>query len=150
MFSILQKSNVIKNQNKTKIIFIVGSIIYVIIHYIIFNECFDNYDLIHFIRPGFYIICVIDLVMFIRFMTEENKNKEIEKVNQEKVNVEMYYGEIIKQLSDNLQANMQQQEQVRETKPSTQEKEEQKETVENNNSTIQENTDIKNTVIKDS
>ena len=111
MFSILQKTNLIKTQNKTMIIFIVGSIIYVLIHYIIFNEYFDNLELIQFIRPGFYIAFVVDFVLFIKMITEEKLNKEIESSKQERENVEIYYGGIIKQLTDNMQAMNQHREQ---------------------------------------
>lgn len=116
MFSILQKTNLIKTQNKTMIIFIVGSIIYVLIHYIIFNEYFDNLELIQFIRPGFYIAFVVDFVLFIKMITEEKLNKEIESSKQERENVEIYYGGIIKQLTDNLQMVNQPQEQNQQTK----------------------------------
>lgn len=64
MFSLLYKSNLIKSQNKTKTIYIIGSVVYILIHYILFNSVLDDIDYIQYPRYLIYIIFAFDIIYF--------------------------------------------------------------------------------------
>ena len=102
MFTLLNKSNIIKNKNKTLITFIIGAITYSLIHYIIFNDFFNTFSFINYIHIGFYIIFFIDFCFFIKMITEDRLNDEIINSNKEKEAIQDYYGKIIEQLSSEL------------------------------------------------
>lgn len=102
MFTLLNKSNIIKNKNKTLITFIIGAITYSLIHYIIFNDFFNSFSFINYIHIGFYIIFFIDFCFFIKMITEDRLNDEIINSNKEKEAIQDYYGKIIEQLSSEL------------------------------------------------
>lgn len=103
MFSFLYKSNIIKSQNKTILVFIISSITYIILHYIIFNDALENIEIINFVKSGFYITFLFDFVFFIKRLTEDELKKEIEKAQNEKKEIEEYYGSLINQLTTNIQ-----------------------------------------------
>lgn len=103
MFSFLYKSNIIKSQNKTILVFIISSITYIILHYIIFNDALENIEIINFVKSGFYITFLFDFVFFIKSLTEDELKKEIEKAQNEKKEIEEYYGSLINQLTSNIQ-----------------------------------------------
>ena len=103
MFSFLYKSNIIKSQNKTILVFIISSITYIILHYIIFNDALENIEIINFVKSGFYIAFLFDFVFFIKSLTEDELKKEIEKAQNEKKEIEEYYGSLINQLTTNIQ-----------------------------------------------
>ena len=119
MFTLLNKSNIIKNKNKTLITFIIGAITYSLIHYIIFNDFFNSFSFINYIHIGFYIIFFIDFCFFIKMITEDRLNDEIINSNKEKEAIQDYYGKIIEQLSSELNT-------VQQTKPNTDEQKQEK------------------------
>lgn len=102
MFTLLHKSNIIKNKDKTLIIFIVSAITYSLIHYIIFNDFFNSFEFINYIHIGFYIIFFIDFCLFVKLLTEDKLNNEKIIFNKEKEAIQDYYGKIIEQLSSEL------------------------------------------------
>lgn len=119
MFTLLNKSNIIKNKNKTLITFIIGAITYSLIHYIIFNDFFNSFSFINYIHIGFYIIFFIDFCFFIKMITEDRLNDEIINSNKEKEAIQDYYGKIIEQLSSELNT-------VQQTKPNIDEQKQEK------------------------
>ena len=79
MFSLLYKLNIIKSQNKTKIIFIIGSITYILIHYILFNDMFDRLQIKYIQYPRYliYIVFAIDLIYYNNLLNEEKIMKRL-------------------------------------------------------------------------
>lgn len=77
MFSLLYKLNNIKSQNKTKIIFIIGSITYILIHYILFNDVFDRLQIKYIQYPRYliYIVFAIDLIYYNNSLNKEKIKK---------------------------------------------------------------------------
>lgn len=77
MFSLLYKLNIIKSQNKTKIIFIIGSITYILIHYILFNDVFDRLQIKYIQYPRYliYIVFAIDLIYYNNLLNEKKIKK---------------------------------------------------------------------------
>lgn len=73
MFSLLYKSNLIKSKNKTKTIYIIGSIVYILIHYILFNSVFDDIDYIQYPRYLIYIIFAFDIIYFNNQINKQQK-----------------------------------------------------------------------------
>ena len=119
MFTLLNKSNIIKNKNKTLITFIIGAITYSLIHYIIFKDFFNSFEYINYIHIGFYIIFFVDFCFFIKMITEDRLNDEIINSVKEKEAIQDYYGKIIEQLSSELNT-------VQQTKPNTDEQKQEK------------------------
>ena len=119
MFTILYKSNIIKNKDKTLITFIVSAITYSLVHYIIFNDFFNSFEYINYIHIGFYIIFFVDFCFFIKMITEDRLNDEIINSVKEKEAIQDYYGKIIEQLSSELNT-------VQQTKPNTDEQKQEK------------------------
>lgn len=120
MFTVLYKSNIIENKDKTLITFIVSAITYSLIHYIIFNDFFNSFEIINYIHIGFYIIFFVDFCFFIKMITEDKLNDEIINSVKEKEAIQDYYGKIIEQLSSELNT-------VQKTKPNTDEQKQEKE-----------------------
>lgn len=120
MFTVLYKSNIIENKDKTLITFIVSAITYSLIHYIIFNDFFNSFEIINYIHIGFYIIFFVDFCFFIKMITEDKLNDEIINSVKEKEAIQDYYGKIIEQLSSELNT-------VQKTKPNTDKQKQEKE-----------------------
>ena len=120
MFTVLYKSNIIENKDKTLITFIVSAITYSLIHYIIFNDFFNSFGFINYIHIGFYIIFFVDFCFFIKMITEDKLNDEIINSVKEKEAIQDYYGKIIEQLSSELNT-------VQKKKPNTDEQKQEKE-----------------------
>lgn len=109
MFSLLYKLNIIKSQNKTKIIFIIGSITYILIHYILFNDMFDRLQIKYIQYPRYliYIVFAIDLIYYNNLLNEE-KIKKIENNNQnENYDIDSKLNNIIQQYQQPLLINQQ-------------------------------------------
>ena len=119
MFTILYKSNIIKNKDKTLITFIVSAITYSLLHHIIFKDFFHSFEYINYIHIGFYIIFFVDFCFFIKMITEDRLNDEIINSVKEKEAIQDYYGKIIEQLSSELNT-------VQQTKPNTDEQKQEK------------------------
>lgn len=120
MFTVLYKSNIIENKDKTLITFIVSAITYSLIHYIIFNDFFNSFEIINYIHIGFYIIFFVDFCFFIKMITEDKLNDEIINSVKEKEAIQDYYGKIIEQLSSELNT-------IQKTKPNTDKQKQEKE-----------------------
>ncbi len=120
MFTVLYKSNIIENKDKTLITFTVSAITYSLIHYIIFNDFFNSFEIINYIHIGFYIIFFVDFCFFIKMITEDKLNDEIINSVKEKEAIQDYYGKIIEQLSSELNT-------VQKTKPNTDKQKQEKE-----------------------
>lgn len=133
MFTLLNKSNIIKNKNKTLITFIIGAITYSLIHYIIFNDFFNTFSFINYIHIGFYIIFFIDFCFFIKMITEDRLNDEIINSNKEKEAIQDYYGKIIEQLSSELNVMQQTKSSIDEQKQEKVQEIENQESKENQN-----------------
>lgn len=133
MFTLLNKSNIIKNKNKTLITFIIGAITYSLIHYIIFNDFFNSFSFINYIHIGFYIIFFIDFCFFIKMITEDRLNDEIINSNKEKEAIQDYYGKIIEQLSSELNVMQQTKSSIDEQKQEKVQEIENQESKENQN-----------------
>lgn len=133
MFTLLNKSNIIKNKNKTLITFIIGAITYSLIHYIIFNDFFNSFSFINYIHIGFYIIFFIDFCFFIKMITEDRLYDEIINSNKEKETIQDYYGKIIEQLSSELNVMQQTKSSIDEQKQEKVQEIENQESKENQN-----------------
>lgn len=133
MFTLLNKSNIIKNKNKTLITFIIGAITYSLIHYIIFNDFFNSFSFINYIHIGFYIIFFIDFCFFIKMITKDRLNDEIINSNKEKEAIQDYYGKIIEQLSSELNVIQQTKSSINEQKQEKVQEIENQESKENQN-----------------
>lgn len=110
MFSLLYKLNIIKSQNKTKIIFIIGSITYILIHYILFNDIFDRLQIKYIQYPRYliYIVFAIDLIYYNNLINEEKIKKLESNVNQnEKYDIDSKLNNIIQQYQQPLLINQQ-------------------------------------------
>lgn len=110
MFSLLYKLNIIKSQNKTKIIFIIGSITYILIHYILFNDIFDRLQIKYIQYPRYliYIIFAIDLIYYNNLINEEKIKKLESNINQnEKYDIDSKLNNIIQQYQQPLLINQQ-------------------------------------------
>lgn len=108
MFSLLYKLNIIKSQNKTKIIFIIGSITYILIHYILFNDMFDRLQIKYIQYPRYliYIIFAIDLIYYNNLLNEEKIKKLESNINQnENYDIDSKLNNIIQQYQQPLLIN---------------------------------------------
>lgn len=108
MFSLLYKLNIIKSQNKTKIIFIIGSITYILIHYILFNDMFDRLQIKYIQYPRYliYIVFAIDLIYYNNLLNEEKIKKLENNINQnEKYDIDNKLNNIIQQYQQPLLIN---------------------------------------------
>lgn len=108
MFSLLYKLNIIKNQNKTKIIFIIGSITYILIHYILFNDMFDRLQIKYIQYPRYliYIVFAIDLIYYNNLLNEEKIKKLENNINQnENYDIDSKLNNIIQQYQQPLLIN---------------------------------------------
>lgn len=70
--------NIIKKQ-KYLFIFIAGSITFIIIHFILFNNLFNDYDYIDYIRTLFYGAVIIGLFLFLTFYYKDKRKEDKEK-----------------------------------------------------------------------
>ena len=110
MFSLLYKLNIIKSQNKTKIIFIIGSITYILIHYILFNDIFDRLQIKYIQYPRYliYIVFAIDLIYYNNLLNEEKIKKLESNINQnENYDIDSKLNNIIQQYQQPLLINQQ-------------------------------------------
>lgn len=108
MFSLLYKLNIIKSQNKTKIIFIIGSITYILIHYILFNDMFDRLQIKYIQYPRYliYIVFAIDLIYYNNLLNEEKIKKLENNINQnENYDIDSKLNNIIQQYQQPLLIN---------------------------------------------
>ena len=108
MFSLLYKLNIIKSQNKTKIIFIIGSITYILIHYILFNDMFDRLQIKYIQYPRYliYIVFAIDLIYYNNLLNEEKIKKLESNINQnENYDIDNKLNNIIQQYQQPLLIN---------------------------------------------
>lgn len=108
MFSLLYKLNIIKSQNKTKIIFIIGSITYILIHYILFNDMFDRLQIKYIQYPRYliYIVFAIDLIYYNNLLNEEKIKKLENNINQnENYDIDSKLNNIIQQYRQPLLIN---------------------------------------------
>lgn len=108
MFSLLYKLNIIKSQNKTKIIFIIGSITYILIHYILFNDIFDRLQIKYIQYPRYliYIVFAIDLIYYNNLLNEEKIKKLESNINQnENYDIDSKLNNIIQQYQQPLLIN---------------------------------------------
>lgn len=108
MFSLLYKLNIIKSQNKTKIIFIIGSITYILIHYILFNDMFDRLQIKYIQYPRYliYIVFAIDLIYYNNLLNEEKIKKLESNINQnENYDIDSKLNNIIQQYQQPLLIN---------------------------------------------
>lgn len=108
MFSLLYKLNIIKSQNKTKIIFIIGSITYILIHYVLFNDMFDRLQIKYIQYPRYliYIVFAIDLIYYNNLLNEEKIKKLENNINQnENYDIDSKLNNIIQQYQQPLLIN---------------------------------------------
>lgn len=107
MFSLLYKLNIIKSQNKTKIIFIIGSITYILIHYILFNDMFDRLQIKYIQYPRYliYIIFAIDLIYYNNLLNEEKIKKIENNIQNENYDIDSKLNNIIQQYQQPLLIN---------------------------------------------
>lgn len=107
MFSLLYKLNIIKSQNKTKIIFIIGSITYILIHYILFNDMFDRLQIKYIQYPRYliYIVFAIDLIYYNNLLNEEKIKKIENNIQNENYDIDSKLNNIIQQYQQPLLIN---------------------------------------------